>query len=420
MMRSLYSAVSALRNHQTRLDVIGNNIANVNTTAFKSGRVTFKEAYAQVVRGAQASTATTGGVNPLQVGLGMDIAGIDQLFTQGNLQSTGVTTDLAVQGDSLFVVSDGVKNLYTRAGDFRLDGNGNLVASNGLVLQGRRAVNGQLMNQIGGLRIPIGQKSPAKATTEAVIGGNLDAGAAENTGRETTIMVYDAQGTGHELTVTYTKLAAPNQWQYQISVADLQVTLTDASGAPINDPNGQVIEFNEDGTLNTPESIQIAFTPNGATTAQSVTLKFGKAGDLAGLTQFAGTSSASILEQDGYAMGELDQIDIDDTGVISGTFTNGTILTLGQVALANFNNPSGLIRSGDNMYSASANSGAAQISYSGEGSDSQVVSRALEMSNVDISREFTEMITTQRGFQANARVITTTDSMLEEVVNLKR
>lgn len=420
MMRSLYSAVSALRNHQTRLDVIGNNIANVNTVGFKSGRVTFKEAFAQVVRGAQAPAAGTGGRNPMQVGLGMDIASIDQLFTQGNLQYSEVTTDLAVQGDSFFMVSDGVRNFYTRAGSFRPDGAGNLVAPNGFILQGRVAVNGQLTNQIGAIRIPFGQKSPAKASTRAELGGNLDADAPAGTEREATITVYDSQGVGHELRVTLTKTAAQNQWSYEIDVDDIQgsVTLTDANGVAIP-ATSQLIEFNGDGTLNTPESIQIAFAPTGAA-PQSMTLKFGEADGISGLTQFGGRSSASVLGQDGYAMGELEQIDIDATGVISGTFTNGMVLTLGQVALADFNNPSGLVRNGENMYSDSANSGAVRIGFAGESNESMVVSNALEMSNVDISREFTEMITTQRGFQANARVISTSDSMLEEVVNLKR
>lgn len=420
MMRSLFSAVSALRNHQTRLDVIGNNIANVNTVGFKSGRVTFKEAFAQVVRGAQAPATGSGGTNPMQVGLGMDIASIDQLFTQGNLHPTGVTTDLAVQGDSFFVVSDGVRNFYTRAGNFQLDGAGNLVTPNGLFLQGRIAVNGQLTSQVGALRIPFGEKSPARATTRAELGGNLDADAPVGTERRLTITVYDAKGVGHELVVTLTKIATQNQWSYEIDVGDIQgaVTLTDASGAPIAAAD-QVIEFNPDGTLNTPESIQLDFTPTGAA-PQSMTLRFGEAGGISGLTQFGGRSSASILGQDGYAMGELEDIEIDAAGIISGTFTNGMVLTLGQVALADFNNPSGLVRHGDNMYSDSANSGAARIGFAGESSNSVIVSKALEMSNVDLSQEFTEMITTQRGFQANARMISTSDSMLEEVVNLKR
>jgi len=170
MMRSLFAAVSGLRNHQTRMDVIGNNIANVNTIGFKSNRVTFEESLSQLVQSASrppgGQAGSTGGTNPIQIGLGMSISSIDQIFTQGNLEATGVNTDLAVQGDSFFVVSDGGQNLFTRAGNFQIDSDGRLtLATNGFVVQGRSATSGVLGQTIGDIRLPFGQKAPAPSSS---------------------------------------------------------------------------------------------------------------------------------------------------------------------------------------------------------------------------------------------------------------
>ena len=164
MMRSLFAGVSGLRNHQVRMDVIGNNIANVNTVAFKAGRVTFKEGFAQLLQGASRPPGDHGGINPIQVGLGMQIGSIDQMFTQGNIETTGVNTDLAIQGDSFFVVAKGNQHFYTRSGNFQMDADGRLVAStNGFVVQGKMAVNGILQDGITDIVLPFGQKTPARA-----------------------------------------------------------------------------------------------------------------------------------------------------------------------------------------------------------------------------------------------------------------
>ncbi|NLG61652.1 MAG: flagellar hook-basal body complex protein, partial [Candidatus Cloacimonetes bacterium] len=224
MMRSLFAGVSGLRNHQVKLDVIGNNIANVNTLAFKASRVTFKEAYAQIVQGASrpsgAATEVAGGTNPIQIGLGMQIGSIDQLFTQGNLEATGVTTDLAIEGDSFFVVSDGSQRYFTRSGAFQLDATGRLVAStNGFVVQGRMAQNGVLSDSITDIRLPFGQRSPAAATQNVSIGGNLRADAPDGEVRQSAITVFDAQGNPHELTITFTK-NGDNTWDYAVDVLD--------------------------------------------------------------------------------------------------------------------------------------------------------------------------------------------------------
>ena len=221
MMRSLFAGVSGLRNHQVRMDVIGNNIANVNTVAFKSSRVTFKEAFAQMVQGASRpagnASSVSGGTNPIQVGLGMNIGSVDLLFTQGNLENTGVTTDLAIQGDAFFVVSDGRKSFFTRSGNFQLDADGRLVAStNGFVVQGRVLNNdGELSDTIGDIVLPFGQKSSAKTTTSLKIGGNLDAevAAGEDSIRETTMVVYDSMGVEQELSITFERSDGPGYRQ---------------------------------------------------------------------------------------------------------------------------------------------------------------------------------------------------------------
>lgn len=415
MMRSLFSGVSGLRNHQVRMDVIGNNIANVNTVAYKSSRVTFEEAFAQLVQGASrppgTSSNVSGGVNPIQVGLGMNLGSIDLLYTQGNLESTGVATDLAVQGDSFFVVSDGTQNYYTRSGNFQLDANGRMVAStNGFVVQGKLAVDGVLQDSITDIRLPFGQKAAPRSTSIVSLAGNLDAEATVGDTRETTITVYDATGFRDELTVSFTKASA-STWNYTVDVANG----TAVSG------NAGTLTFDNEGRLTAPvPSTPFVYTPASGAANVSVDVDFGTAGNIEGLSQFAAPSTAVLKEQDGYTMGDLERFSVDQRGIITGAFTNGVTLTLGQVVLGDFNNPAGLLRSGDNMYQVSANSGSAVLGFAGEGSQSSIVAGALEMSNVDLAQEFTSMITAQRGFQANSRVITTADELLQELVNLKR
>ncbi len=415
MMRSLFSGVSGLRNHQVRMDVIGNNIANVNTVGFKSSRVTFEEAFAQLVQGASrppgSSSNVSGGVNPVQVGLGMNIGSIDLLFTQGNLESTGVTTDLAIQGDSFFVCSDGVQNYYTRSGNFQLDANGRLVAStNGFIVQGKLARDGALTDEITDIHLPFGQKSAARATENVSLAGNLDAEAAVGATRETTITVFDATGSRYEMTIAFEKMSGTT-WDY---------TVTTTNGTVVSGDTG-TLTFDNEGRLAAPiPTDAFVFTPDSGAADVSIAIEFGEADTITGLSQFAAPSTAVLKEQDGYTMGDLERFSIDQDGTITGAFTNGVTLTLAQIVLADFNNPAGLIRTGDNMYQVSSNSGSAVLGFAREGSQSTITSGALEMSNVDLAQEFTNMITAQRGFQSNARVITTSDEMLQEVVSLKR
>ncbi|HEX7020110.1 MAG TPA: flagellar hook protein FlgE [Gemmatimonadaceae bacterium] len=441
MLRSLFAGVSGLRNHQVRMDVIGNNVANVNTVAFKAGRVTFKEGFAQLVQGASRPPGDQGGTNPIQVGLGSQIGSIDTLFTQGNLETTGMNTDMAIQGESFFVVAKGAQHYYTRSGNFQLDADGRLVSpTNGFVVQGRTAVNGKLSDTIGDIKLPFGQKTSASATTKVSLAGNLDASSAPFTGnnspptaadaldplqranaankgsyQDLSITVYDSQGTKHDLKMVMWKTGAAgdNTWDWDIDASSMPEVknLTTTGTHPFT--------FKADGTLDTTgfTNPKISFDPLGAA-SMSVTLDPGSG--VNGLSQFASVGSAVMRDQDGYGVGTLENFTIDRTGTIVGAFTNGTTAPLGQVVLADFNNPSGLQRVGDNMYSTSGNSGGAVLGYALEGSQSSITSGALEMSNVDLAQEFTNMIVAERGFQANGRVITTSDQMLEELVSLKR
>lgn len=430
MMRSLFSGVSGLRNHQVRMDVIGNNISNVNTVSFKTGRVTFKEGFAQLLQGASRPPGDHGGINPIQVGLGMQIGSIDTLFSQGNLETTGLNTDLAIQGDSFFTVAKGNQHYYTRAGNFQLDADGKLVSpTNGFVVQGRMADNGVFLDGIRDITLPFGQKTAAKATDSVALAGNLNAaapvftGTFDATGRadaanslswtESSITVYDSLGNQHDVKIQFWKTAA-DEWSWQIDGTNLPAGFTPPNTTP------QTLTFDSAGVLQAAAPLDppvITFDPPGANQV-SITLDLGSG--INGITSFAGTSTAVLRDQNGYAAGQLQNFSIDRTGLITGAFTNGTNVVLGQIVLADFNNPAGLLRVGDNMYSTSGNSGGAVLGYSLEGSQSTLTSGALEMSNVDLAQEFTSMIVAQRGFQANSRVITNSDEMLQEVVNLKR
>jgi flagellar hook protein FlgE len=506
MLRSLFAGVSGLRNHQVRMDVIGNNISNVNTVAFKSGRVTFKEGFAQLLQGASRPPGDQGGINPIQIGLGMQIGSIDQLYSQGNLETTGLATDVAIQGDSLFVVRKGNQSFYTRAGNFQVDAQGNLVSpANGFIVQGRAYDNGQLLDGIRDIRLPFGQKVAARPTGEMTLGGNLNASApifqgdfndpadrasAANQGAwsETQLTVFDSQGTKHDVKIQMWKVG-PNEWDWQIdpqTSAIKQNSTTDNNAPPTAielqaPPGGFEIlpanvrvtsptdtEYNEgtDWTFQAGPPPRVGFGPTmpsnadieisyfmSPTTAvagvNSGTFRFDPAGLLEanttaaitfgvpgalpveidlrlgggvnGLTQFAGTASTAVLrDQDGYTAGSLQNFSIDRFGLITGFFTNGTTQPLAKVVLADFNNPSGLLRVGDNMYQESANSGGAVFGFALEGSQSQLQAGALEMSNVDLAQEFTSMIIAQRGFQANSKVVQTSDEMLQELMTLKR
>jgi flagellar hook protein FlgE len=772
MMASLFAGVSGLRNHQTKMNVVGDNIANVNTIGFKMGRVTFQEALVQTLRGAGRPTATRGGSNPLQLGLGMSLASIDNIFIQGGLETTGQITDLAIQGSGFFVLSDGQQEFYTRAGSFGYDADSNLVnPNNGFILQGKMAsVDGTIPADasIGNIRLPFGQQDPARATTEIRLGMNLDSSATdsratltsagtsnittvsglatngaggrhlitvtgsnaqysqlagsharqlddfaaahstattnnngagvltpgalyhytiiatnglgesigvekdvtigatddsailnwsaypdladatnvriyrrldgqqytdanngfiaevavggtnsytdlgtagtssappslnttedltgqerlsalgitnaagfqvsvdngdwvtlsqlttnstvndlisainssvqgatasivdgqiqlkrdyagspsafnirvrdlaasgsnictqafgngvnstftvnngaastlqavdvftptvtgialnpltldlvidENTGmvmgidglgnggititagqgglvgdpdgvgpatsstieiqtgdteHSTSITAYDSQGAKHNITVTFTKSWNSNEWFWNANVSGNEIIRSGGSGTIRFNPDGSLSSFNFDGG-----STALRLDPNNGAENMDINIFSGTAAAFDGLTSFASASTAAARSQDGYGVGVLSNISIDPAGTITGIFTNGVSRILAQVYIADFNNPAGLLKGGSNMYQTSANSGTAIMGLPGSTTSSTISSGALEISNVDLAQEFTNMIVSQRGFQANARIITTSDAMLQELVNLR-
>ncbi len=551
MMRSMFSGVSGLRNHQTRMDVIGNNIANVNTNGYKSSRVTFQDMLSQTLKsGTAPNTTGTGGSNPSQVGLGMVVGSIDTLQTQGNLQSTGKSTDMALQGDGFFVLSNdnGSTYRYSRDGAFDLNQNGDLVnAANGYKVQGWSAENGSINTTaaVGPITIRIGAGMVAKATENVSLSGNLNAegdtattgtvtstttalysaagvaavgttalqsltdvagtnlgvgssitingrkngvdldpvtlsvtatttvndlmdaieraygiyddsatvategvslaaglitvsgnlgtvnaltginiestgatgfntamdtftetAAADGESMTATLVAYDSLGTSHEVNVCFTKTDS-NEWTWNADCAD-QVA---SSGLHIGTG---VATFTSSGAFDQLTGSISMILDNGADTPLAFDI------DGSSLTQFSSTSEINVQEQDGYAAGTLEKFSVGSDGLITGIYTNGMTSTLAQMAIARVSNPSGMTREGENLLATSTTSGLATLGVAGSNGRGTISNGVLEMSNVDLAQEFTNMIITQRGFQANAKIITISDDMLSELVNLKR
>ncbi|WP_461256614.1 flagellar hook protein FlgE [Treponema sp. R80B11-R83G3] len=466
MMRSLFSGVSGLQNHQTRMDVIGNNIANINTTGFKRNRVGFQDILYQQLQGAARPTEDLGGVNPKEVGLGMSIASIDTLHLQGSLQATNNPTDLAITGNGFFILDDGGTQLFTRAGAFSVDMNGTMVnPANGMKVQGwmARDVDGtsvlDVSSPINDLVIPVGGKDPAKATTMIQFACNLDKRIPElpanPTGAQirdatwsTTIDIFDSFGDKHVLQVQFTRVAGTaNIWNEAVTVDPQNSTPTNttigfgAEAPAAGGPTTFVVNFSNNGTLLSAEDgagnvsggtgrVQMnaafdvqtaAANEDGTPVRQEFVLNLGTVGGFVNsLTQYAESSSSKAVEQDGRTMGYLDNFKIDQSGVITGIYTNGTTRTIGQVAMASFPNQGGLEKAGDNTFRVSNNSGLANIGPSGIAGKGKISAGTLEMSNVDMADQFVDMIVTQRGFQANSKTIQTADQLLQELLTLKR
>lgn len=463
MMRSLYSGVSGLQNHQTRMDVIGNNVSNVNTTGFKRGRVNFQDMISQQLSGAARPTEELGGVNPKEVGLGMTIATIEQVFTQGNLQSTGVSTDVAIQGNGFFIMKNGEESFYTRNGAFGLDRDSTLVnPANGMRVQGwmARELNGEMVVSTAAtptdLVIPVGSKDPAKATTNVNFACNLnkntpeilEGASASDIAKgtwSTEQKIYDSFGNEHLLNVSFRRVVGnPNQWEATVNIDPDNAEFTQTRvglGTTDGVQNTFIVNFDNfgrlasvtdtSGNVTNPEGeivLQTSFTvpnanadENGNPYRQTMNISLGTIGDMKNtITQSASKSTTKAYSQDGYTLGYLDNFKIDSTGTITGVYSNGTNRVIGQLALATFANDRGLEKAGDNTYVESNNSGMASIGESGVAGKGSLLAGALEMSNVDLSEQMTDMIVTQRGFQSNAKTIQTADTLLETVLSLKR
>lgn len=554
LLTSLFAGVSGLRNHQSMMDVIGNNISNVNTIGFKGSRVTFSDTFNQFVKAGTNPTENTGGTNSFQVGLGMKINSIDRNWNQGTFERTGITTDLGLQGSGMFVLKSNGQSFFSRAGAFIFDADGKLVSpQNGAVVQGKVASSEGVIppgNNLEDIIIDTNLKLPAVSTTNIKWGGNLKSNseltrsqkviqrgninssalAVDESTSAIVSTVYNEYGNPHKLAISYKKTAdntytlnwsikdeedveldsdsitglvfadngsgtwalnadslakfdgtnnrvnipaynidfifdattvtqnsstqtlsvsadnnrIPNVVSGSVTVFDSlgtahQVTMrftkiddnlwTWTAGVPAQSTidgkplaTSGTILFNADGTIDpaniSPNNPQLTFVPKGGANTAVIDLDFGSG--FGGVTQTSSSSVVSALSQNGSPSASLSNINIDQYGNIVGIFSNGSSRNLAQVMVATFNNLNGLISVGDNMYSAYANSGEPRINSLGEESGTTVQSGALEQSNVDLSEEFTRMIVSQRGFQANARVITTADNLLQEITNLIR
>ncbi|EMO40092.1 flagellar hook-basal body protein [Leptospira noguchii serovar Autumnalis str. ZUN142] len=446
------------------MDVIGNNISNVNTHGFKTERVTFQDMISQELRGASEPKENIGGVNPQQVGLGSLIAAIDKIMTQGSLQTTGKNTDVAVSGEGFFIVKDGDKQFYTRAGAFNLDKNGYYVnPANGLKVQGWNSrlddKGNKYINSAASIEdiiIPVYSKEPARATSQIDFKSNLNSSAPAvppdatqeeitamindpdpkmRRGHVTTINTFDDQGIQREFKMEFYKVR-DNTWKARLNMTDSTQLSVDVSGTggqntqlPGNvelefgfTPDGKLVYVSDgvdsmnSGKLNAKVSFRIPGNP----AIQSFDLNLGEAGMVNGITQFSSDFTTKAVKQDGYTMGYLESFTIDNSGTITGVFSNGVRQPLARIATAVFNNPAGLDKAGDTMFAYSMNSGEPNIGEAGVQGRGKINAGLLEMSNVDLSDQFTDMIVTQRGFQANSRTITTSDQMIQEVLGLKR
>jgi flagellar hook protein FlgE len=420
VIRSMSSALSGLRTHQAMLDVVGNNIANVSTPGFKTSNVVFEDVLSQTLRGAGAPGETFAGTNAAQIGMGVRLVGTSQQMTQGALQRTSRTNDMAIQGDGFFVTELNGERFYTRAGNFAIDGDGRLATQSGALVYGWQAdASGVLPPQdntnLTSIQLQVGSQLAPSATTAVDVGGNLPALTGIGESHSSAVTVYDTAGKSAPLMVTFTKQSTgPDVWQVSATM----------DGGATNLPLSQsLFTFNAAGEMSTtPRSFTIsaaALTTGGMSFAQDITVGFGDATSQGRLTQFAGSNSIAPLAQNGFSKGVLQSYTVSQDGAIVGYYSNGRNQNIGQVALAVFANPEGLERLGGN-WRETPNSGLALVGQAMTGGRGQVNPGTLEQSNVDLPQEFTNLIVAQRGFQANSRVITTSDELLQEIVNLKR
>jgi flagellar hook protein FlgE len=414
MLTSLYTGMSGVGANSQAINVIGNNLANLNTTGFKASRTNFSELLGSL------SYAADG--NPIQVGLGTVSAGVSPLFTQGSIQNTGRSTDVAISGSGFFVVSTGSNNAYTRAGNFSFSGTGELINSDGYTVLGYMATGGIINANapISPITIQGSRNLPPKATTTLGITANLDSQAAVNSTFTTAVQVFDSLGLAHTVTFTFTK-TGPTNWNWDTTIPSLDTTGGATGNPPVNIGSG-VFTFDGSGIMTAPTTNPTLSIVGLADGAKDSNITF-EVLDTNGFPRFTGNSGASAtssVSQDGYASSTLRDVAIDGEGIIRGIYDNGQVNPLAQLALANFNNPEGLLKFTGSCFVTAASSGEPSIGTARTGGRGTVNGSSLELSNVDIAEQFTNLIVAQRGYQANSRVITTTDELYQEAINLKR
>jgi flagellar hook protein FlgE len=414
MLTSFFTALSGINANSQAIDVIGNNLANINTTAYKGSRADFAELVGSV------SYAANG--NPIQTGLGTVSAGVSPLYTQGSIQATGRSTDVAISGNGFFVLSTGTGYAYTRAGNFSFNDTGELVNSDGFTVAGYMASGGVINSNasLSPITIQGSRTLPPKATTALGITANLDSQAANGTSfASSAVQVFDSLGLAHTVTFTFTKTGAMTwSWNSSIPATDTGGAATDPA-VPIG---SGTFTFNSAGALTNVTanpSLTIAGLASGAAD-MSIEFQVLDANGNARFTGNSGASAVSSVTQDGYASSTLRDVAIDSSGVISGTYDNGEVIPVAQLALANFNNPEGLLKFIGNSFVQGASSGEPSVGTPRTGGRGMVDGASLEMSNVDIAEQLTSLIVAERGYQANSRVITTTDQLYQDAISMKQ
>jgi flagellar hook protein FlgE len=417
---SFSAGLSGLNAMGQALSVIGNNLANINTVGFKSSTVAFTDLVSQTVGGS--------GGNPMQIGLGVSTASISPVFSQGAIENTREATNVAIQGGGFFVVRGGSGNAYSRAGNFSFNSDGKLVTPDGYFVQGYTGVNattGAIITtgSLGDITIPPGVLRQPTATSSILTKTNLDSGAATGDTFTTSVQIYDSLGESHVATVTYTKTSTARQWTYEVTVPGTEATGTAGTVAGTIQLGTGTIAFDGAGALTTPAADVALAAPttwaNGAT-PNAITWDLFDANGNGALTGFSSASQTSLISQNGAASGMIDSVSIAADGTIVATFGAGRTVAVGQLALANFNNPKGLVKMGNSRYGESQSAGIPNVGVAGTGGRGTLIGSALEQSNVDIAQEFTQMILAQRGYQANSKTITVSDELLVDTLSLKR
>ena len=415
MIRSLRTGVTGLRSNQLRLDAIGNNIANVNTTGFKRSRILFQDALTQRI--ATGGRLSGGGQSTVSnIGNGVSTASVDQVWSQGSLDYTNLPTDLALAGDGFFLAESGQGNVLTRSGAFTFDSEGYLVTQGGLRVQGWEAsANGTVSTgPLSDVRVDPGLTADPVRTDAMSVTGNFSVERQPGAGDPVTMssVIYDGTGQAHTVVLSVEK-TADREWTVTAAEIAGDANATPPVAATPLTVAGGVLTFDADGALVTGGAVDLggAF-PDGSTLDIDL--------EMTRVTEYGGSTTVSVASQNGLPAGDLIDYQFDQTGRLVLSFSNGARTTAAQLALGMVSNPDGLDQVGDGFYSVTAASGTLRIGRGGAEIPANVISGALETSNVDLAEEFTDMIVAQRGYQANARVITTSDELLQETVQLKR
>ena len=451
-MRSLYTAVSGIKSNQMKMDVIANNIANVNTVAFKGSRLNFSEMMVQTIKSASSSTIDgLGGTNSIGIGLGVQVASMNTMTAQGALQNSGRALDAAIQGEGYFVVTDGSNTFYTRNGNFMVAGDGSLVTSDGYRVLGRLADETGVVGSIHPLepiKVPLGQSTAPNSTTQIAVGNNLNASATEGTKAAATLKIYDEAGVGYQVSVDFIKTANDGEWTVQFSFdesnqmvqdwleinypnydtmskEEKEKAVSEANDALVAAGRTSTIIFDEKGKLDeaatraangVAEPLLVKSVSFEAIGGSQVNLDI----NVSEVTQYSGASNVVSRGQDGNPMATLQSVTFTDKGEVLGVFSSGYTKVLGAIITATFSNAEGLENQGGGYFSESMNTGGVLYSKVGENGHGTLAVGCLELSNVDLSEQLTDMIVTQRAYQMNSKTMLTVDEMLQELMTIKR